>query len=146
MNQSGSDISLSLQYKRTLKRAQSGAMSRFYSYCAFNIFTGRNEVLAKVIFARASVIHSVHREGCSRFCSNFSGGGGIFGGNSSKFLIKSSSKFSGGVPPNFFLGGYFFGGGSPNFRGGVFFGGVLHRNTVNVWPVRILLECILVKR
>ena len=57
------------------------------------IFTGRNEVLAKVIFSQASVIHSVHR------------GGGYF------------------------------------FRGG----GVLHRNTVNVRPVRILLECILVE-
>ena len=32
------------------------------------------------------------------------------------------------------------------FGGGVFFrGGVLHRNTVNVRPVRILLECILVQ-
>ena len=33
----------------------------------------------------------------------------------------------------------FFGGGSSKF-----FVGGLHRNTVNVWPVCILLECILV--
>ena len=85
------------------------------------IFTGRNEVLAKVIFSQASVIHSVH------------GGGG------------SDPVGGGGVPPNFQ-------GGSSKFSGGVlqiFFwaggrGGVLHRNTVNVRPVRILLECILV--
>ena len=72
----------------------------------------------------------------------------------------------GGVPPNFrggvflggflqifgggsFLGGIFFGGflqifGGGLFWGGLFGGGVLHRNTVNVRPVRILLECILV--
>ena len=49
-----------------------------------SVITGRNEVLAKVIFSQASVIHSVHG------------------------------------------------------------GGVLHQNTVNVRPVRILLECILI--
>ena len=52
------------------------------------------------------------------------GGGGVFfWGGSSKFL-RGSSKFS---------------GGSSKFSGGV-----LPRNTVNVRPVRILLECILV--
>ena len=35
--------------------------------------TGRNEVLAKVIFSQASVIHSVHRGGV---CSGPGGGGG----------------------------------------------------------------------
>ena len=49
------------------------------------------------------------------------GGLQIFGG---------SSKFSGGLQ--------IFGGVSK------FSGGGLHRNTVNVRPVRILLECILV--
>ena len=44
------------------------------------------------------------------------------------------SNFSGGVPPNFRgEGGLQFFGGVSNFR-----------NTVNVRPVRILLECILV--
>ena len=56
------------------------------------------------------------------------------------------SNFSGGVLQILW-------GGSPNlggclqFFGGVlqiFGGGGLHRNTVNVRPVRILLECILV--
>ena len=46
----------------------------------------------------------------------------------------------GGKPPNFFGGEFFF--------ISAFFGnkppGTRHRNTVNVWPVRILLECILV--
>ena len=87
------------------------------------IFTGRNEVLAKVIFSQASVIHSVHRGGV---CSKFSGGvsapnfwGGGVGG-------CVCSKFGGGVS-------------APNFQGR----GVCLRNTVNVRPVRILLECIL---
>ena len=66
------------------------------------LITGRNEVLAKVIFLHVSVIL-------------FTGGGGV------------CSKFSGGVSaPNL-------GGGFSNFQ-----------NTVNVRPVRILLECILV--
>ena len=53
------------------------------------IFTGRNEVLARVIFSQASVIHSVHRGG--------SGPGGvlqIFGGCTSKFS-------RGGSPPEY---------------------------------------------
>ena len=84
--------------------------------------------------------------------SKFSGGV-FFGGGSSKF--SGGGIFLGGVPPNFrrwvfFLGGFLqiFGGGY--FWGGCsrfcsnFSGGGLHRNTVNVRPVRILLECILV--
>ena len=68
-----------------------------------------------------SVCHSVHRGGLQIFggVSNFSGGGG-------------------GADP----------GGVPLIiRGGflqIFGGGRLHRNTVNVRPVHILLECILV--
>ena len=103
-----------------------------------------------------SVCHSVHGGGCvwsrggylvpeggclvpggvwSRGVSNFSGGG---------FL-----QISGGVPPNFRGGSSKFPGGSPNFRGGGgsnFSGGGkrLLQNTVNVRPVLILLECILV--
>ena len=76
------------------------------------IVTGRNEVLAKVIFSQACVILSTG--GClvpGGFLQIF--GGGVSG--------------PGGVPPN--------------FRGGR----CLHRNTVNVRPVRILLECILVE-
>ena len=59
------------------------------------------------------------------------------------------SKFLGGSAPNFFWGV-----SAPNFRGGVcskfLWGGVWSRgisnfrNTVNVRPVRFLLECILV--
>ena len=50
------------------------------------------------------------------------------GGACSKFWVGGAcSKFPGGVP-------------APNFRGGV----SNFRNTVNVRPVRILLECILV--
>ena len=67
------------------------------------IVTGRNEVLAKVIFSQASVIHSVHRGGSSKFS-----GVGV--------------SFFGGVPPNF-QGGVFFLGGPPIFGGGVFLGG-----------------------
>ena len=91
------------------------------------IFTGRNEVLAKVIFLHVCVIL-------------FTGGGLL--------------QISGGVPAPNFRGGV----PAPNFRGGCllqifgggacskFLGGVSNlRNTVNVQPVRILLECILVK-
>ena len=153
-------------------------------------FTGRNEVLAKVMFSQASVIHSVHRGGCLLHifggvpAPNFRGGGGcllqIFGGGAcSKFWGGACFKFSGGVPAPNFWGGVcllqiFWGGAcskfsggcllqifggvpAPNFQGGCllqifgggacskFFWGVSNfRNTVNVWPVRILLECILV--
>ena len=71
--------------------------------------------LAKVIFSQASV--------CPQ-------GGGVW---------------SRGSP---ILGGYlqFFGGGVSNFGGvsPIFRGGLQHRNMVNIRPVRILLECILV--
>ena len=92
------------------------------------IFTGRNEVLAKVIFSQACVIL-------------FTGGGGMVWGGLQFF--GGASNFSG-----FFLGGVVsnFSGGPPIFQVGLQFfgGGGLHRNTVNVRPVRILLECILV--
>ena len=79
------------------------------------IFTGRNEVLAKVIFLQACV--------CPQ-----GGGGGLV---------------PGGVWSPIFRGGR--GVWSPIFRGvSKFSGGVSNRNTVNVRPVRILLECILV--
>ena len=64
----------------------------------FLIITGRNEVLAKVIFSQACVILFTGG-GCSRFCSNFSGGHSRF-----------CSNFGGGI---------FLGGVPPNFRGGV---------------------------
>ena len=64
----------------------------------------------------------------------------IFGGG----VFFWGGVFLGGVPPNF-QGGLFGGGWFLQIFGGVsFFGGVLHRNTVNVRPVHILLECILV--
>ena len=85
------------------------------------LFTGRNEVLAKVIFLHLSVIlftggaldfalifrggaldfALIFGGGCSRFCSNFSGGAPDFalifrGGGSSKF-----SGGGGGFPPEY---------------------------------------------
>ena len=93
------------------------------------IFTGRNEVLAKVIFSQACVCPQ--GGGAPDFALIFRGGGLFFGG----------------VPPNFQGGCVFLGGVPPTFSGGGFLQisrGGLHRNTVNVWPVRILLECILV--
>ena len=87
------------------------------------------------------------REGSSKFsggCLKFLGGclqifGGLqFFGGCLQIFRGCSSKFSGGVPPNFR-------GGSSKFLGVLqIFGGGLHRNTVNVRPVRILLESILV--
>ena len=90
-----------------------------------NVFTG--------------ICDSVHRggQGLQTF------GGGLppnFRGGSSKFFLGGFPPNL-GVPPNF-RGGFLqiFGGEvPPNFRGGC-----LHQNTVNVRPVRILLECILV--
>ena len=83
------------------------------------------------------------------FLQIFLGGGGVpptfWGG----FLQIFGGR---GVPPNFWgVGGssnFSGGGGSSKFSGGffqIFGGGGLHRNTVNVRPVRILLECILVR-
>ena len=65
------------------------------------LITGRNEVLAKVIFLHLSVIHSVH--GGVGVCSNFSGG-------CSNFLGGVCSNFSGGCAL-IFLGGCLRGGG-----------------------------------
>ena len=111
----------------------------------WSIFTGRNEVLAKVIFSQASVI--LFTGGVLQIFggfSKFSGDLQIFGGFSkfsgvSKFLgglqiFGGISKFSGGPQ---ILGGL-------QISGGLQILGGLHRNTVNVRPVRILLECILV--
>ena len=64
------------------------------------------------------------------FPPNFQEGPPNFGGG-------GSSKFSGG-PPNFQVMG---GLGPPNFRGVSNFW-----NTVNIWPVRILLECTVVTK
>ena len=47
------------------------------------LITGRNEVLAKVIFSQASVIHSVHRGGY------FLGGGYFFGGGLFSLPVNS---------------------------------------------------------
>ena len=122
----------------------------------WSLFTGRNEVLAKVIFSEACVILSTGGMVWSR-------GSPILGG-SSKFSGRGVflQIFLGGggvVPPNFwgvskFSGGLQFLGGSSKFLGGLqffrgggsskFSGGVLYWNTVTVQPVRILLECILV--
>ena len=84
---------------------------------------------------------------CSKFwgggvCSKFSGGRGGSGPNFWEGGV--CSNFSGGVYSNFSGEGLLqiFGGGGvsgPNFRGVSNF-----RNTVNVRPVRIVLECILV--
>ena len=108
------------------------------------LFTGRNEVLAKVIFLHLSVILFTGGGVCSKFsgvcvCSK------CLGGVCSK-LGGVCSKFSGGVSASNFRGWV----SAPNFGGGcllqIFGGGVCSnfRNTVNVRPVRILLECILV--
>ena len=90
------------------------------------------------------------------FPPNFRGGSSKFLGGG--FLQIFGGCLFGGVPPNFrgvSFGGVppIFQGVPPIFRGVSFFleggsskfsGGVLPRNTVNVQPVRILLECILV--
>ena len=86
-------------------------------------FTCRNEVLAKVIFLHLSVI--LFTGGVP---PNFQGVGG-------------SSKFWGGCL-QIFGGALQFWGVSSNFSGGF----SNFRNTVNVQPVRILLECILVSK
>ena len=62
-------------------------------------------------------------------------------------MILFTGEVGGGSGPG--GGGFiqiFFWGGSSKFSGGVpqIFGGGLHRNMVNVRPVCILLECILV--
>ena len=81
----------------------------FFSIASLQIFTGRNEVLAKVIFLHLSVILFTGGGVWSRGVSNFSGGLQFFGGGVVGVMVRTR-----------------------------------HRNTVNVRPVRILLECILV--
>ena len=58
----------------------------------------------------------------------------IFWGGHASFFWGACIIFSGGRA--LFLGGY-----ASFFRGGAWF---FHRDTVNEWAVRILLECILV--
>ena len=79
------------------------------SFKAATVFiTGRNEVLAKVIFSQACVKISVHRGGCL-----FLGGYlQIFGGGVPFLCVGVASKFSGGYLQ-------IFGGVPPNFQGGV---------------------------
>ena len=115
-----------------------------------HFITGRNEVLAKVMFLHVSVI-LLTGGGCLP-------GGGVSAGGVPPNFLGGGVCLEGGVPPNFrggsskFFGGGCLPGGGVSarggflqiFRGGPFFGGVLPRNTVNVRPVRILLECILV--
>ena len=138
-------------------------VNMFHSKGGNALFTGRNEVLAKVIFLHVCVILFTGGGFLQILgggvCPKFSGGvsapnfrGGcllqIFGGG-------VCPKFSGGVSAPNFRGGV----SAPNFRGGcllqIFGGGVCSkfsgggssnfRNTVTVRPVRILLECILVE-
>ena len=66
------------------------------------LVTGRNEVVAKVIFLHQTVCHSVHRGVCLSACWD-------------------TTPPPGADPPGSRL-----------------------RHTVNEWPVRILLECLLV--
>ena len=77
------------------------------SFIVSSIVTGRNEVLAKVIFLHLSVIHSVHRGGVQFLA----GGLQFFGG---------APIFQGGVL-QFFLGILQFFGGGSNFSGGLQF-------------------------
>ena len=136
--------------------------------CIKIFITGRNEVSAKVIFSQVSVCPQggypsmpcrsvpggVWSWGSPIFrgVSNFSGGSPIFWG--SPIFLGGVSNFWGGGVSNF-LGGQLR-GDPPIFWGGNFFlisaffgdtppSGTRHRNTVNVRPVRILLECILVR-
>ena len=82
------------------------------------IFTGRNEVLAKVIFLHLSVIHSVHRRGSTRPGTPL-------------------PQDQAGTPPG--PGRY-----PPPQETDPPPGSSRLRNTVNARPVRILPECILV--
>ena len=82
--------------------------------------------MAKVIFLHLSVIHSTHRGG---LVPGGSGPGGV-----SNFSGGCLQFFGEGVGLQFFGGLQFYGGVSNCFGG----------DTVNVRPVRILLECILV--
>ena len=96
----------------------------FINMCVSNrsIITGRNEVLAKVMFLHVSVILLTGGGACSKFsggvpapnfrggaCSKFSGGGAC-----SKFSGGACSKFSGGGCLLQIFGGV----PAPNFWGG----------------------------
>ena len=97
---------------------------------------------AETKFGQGNIFTSV----CHSFCSQGGWSGPGRGGELLQIFWGGLEIFGGGVPPNF-RGGppNFQGWGSPNFWGvPTNFGGGLHRNTVNVRPVRILLECILV--
>ena len=81
------------------------------------LITGRNEVLAKVIFSQASVIHSVHRGVWSRGGPPNLGGVLVPGRGSPNFW--GFSKFSGGWGSPNFWGAPNFGGGSSKFSAGL---------------------------
>ena len=70
------------------------------------IFTGRNEVVAKVIFLHLSVIHSVHRGGVLSLGVSSMGGSGPGGAGLGGVWSRGvcSGLVGGGVltPPNFF--------------------------------------------
>ena len=129
----------------------------------------RNEVLAKVIFSQGGGWVSQHALQVSPGGCLVLGGCLQFWGGVSNFFWEGSLIFLGGVVSDFlgglqlFLGGRVWlrgggwgevKGGPPNFFFEFFFyfcflwgytpPGTRHRNTVNVRPVRILLECILV--
>ena len=122
----------------------------FYLVCA--LITGRNEVLDKVIFF-TTVCHSFCSQGVGMYpsmpCRSVLGGGGVYPSMPCKSVLGGPPIFFGGVSN---LGVSNFLGGLPIFQGGVlqFFwgegagGSPIFRDTVNVRPVRILLECILV--
>ena len=132
----------------------------FFGPC---LITGRNEVLAKVIFLHLFVIlFTGGWVGIPACLAGQSQGGGypsmpcrsVPGGSGP----RGSPIFQGvGVWVSNFLGGSTIGGAlrgvkgdSPPFFDFCFLWGyplppgTRHRNMVNVWPVRILLECILV--
>ena len=132
--------------------------------CCIGYRPKRSFIKAKVVFLHLSVIHPVHRLGgyVSQHALQVSSGGSpIFRGG----VWMGVSNFLGGLQ---FFGGVsnFSGGSGPggvsNFSGGFDFcflwgyttplllpslplpPGTRHQNTVNIWPVCILLECILV--
>ena len=112
--------------------------------CSYRLVTGRNEVLAKVIFSQASVCPRGGIPACLASQSWGVGSGPRGSGPRGGVWSWGSPIFWGAVK------------GDPPILGGEFFfdfcflwgytvpPGTRHRNTVNVRPVRILLECILV--
>ena len=142
------DFFLKLQIK--FKPASLSIILNFCSHLPYVPFTpvrslfitGRNEVLAKVIFSQASVCPQGGGGWVSQHALQVSPGEGgypsmpcrsVSGGVSNFWGV---SNFLGGVSN--FGGLQFFWGGSLILGGG--------RDTVNVRPVRILLECILVSQ